>query len=109
MKLAIALIALLLCVALPGTTQDNPRTHSKVYSLLPAETLNLANKEYRDVEIRSEYPVQFLAGPDCHNDYTVQWHCRMNEPNDLFIRDLRTRPVFTTPKANAITVTVTEN
>lgn len=83
--------------------------HVKTYSVLPAQTLNLTNRDYHWVEVRTEYPVQFLAGPDCHNDSTVQWRCHFDQPADLFIRDLRVPPVFKQPKANTVTVTFWEN
>jgi hypothetical protein len=110
MKAAIALTVLLstffTCPAIPQ--QAATKTWNKTYSLLPGRTLNLKNKAFHRVEIRSEYPVQIAAG-ECHTDYTVQWTCSFKDPSDLFIRDLRSTPVFSTPRANAITVSAKEN
>lgn len=94
-----------------AASEDAPHGdgHSKTYALLPGQTLNLTNRDFHWVEIRADYPVQFLAGP-CHNDYTVQWRCHFaDEPADLFIRDLRVSPLFHQPKSNNITITVWEN
>jgi hypothetical protein len=99
--------ALLSAFLVKASPQEH-RSHTKTYSLLPAQTLNLVNKTSHEVEIRSEYPIQIAAGP-CHANYTVQWHCSFNEPADLFIRDLRVPPVFSTPRANAVTVTASED
>ncbi len=94
--------------AVPAQTQDQPRAFRKVFSLLPAQTLNLRNRNFHRVEIRSEYPIQIAAG-DCQNDYTVQWTCTFDDPADLFIRDRRNPPILLTPRANSITVTMSEN
>lgn len=90
-------------------SQDGqPITHEKTYNMLPGQTLNIVNKKYRLFEVRSDYPVQLLAG-SCHSHSTVQWRCSLKEPNDLFIRDLRSKPVFSDPKANVVIVSVIEN
>lgn len=101
MKNAIAITALLM-VCLVARPQEN---HSKTYSVLPGKTLNIENRAYHVVEIRTEYPVQVAAGP-CHADSTVQIRCTFDDPSDLFIRDLRVPPVFSQPRANSITITV---
>lgn len=79
----------------------------KTYSVLPGKTLNIRNRSFHVVEIRSEYEVQIAAGP-CHVDSTVQWRCEFDDPADLFIRDLRTPPLVTAPRANSITVSAWE-
>jgi hypothetical protein len=110
MKRAIVLTALLsvlfACTAIPQ--EPVAKNHVKTYSLLPSKTLNIVNKDFRYVEIRSEYPIQIAAGP-CHTGYTVQWKCQLDEPMDLFIRDLRKEPIFSTPRANTITLTFRMN
>lgn len=106
-KLAVLPVALLIAFGvLYARSQDQPKSWTKTYSLLPAQTLNIVNREAKVMEMRSEYPVQLAAG-DCHNDYTVQWSCHWDQPTDVFLRDLRTPPVFSTPRANTITVTFT--
>jgi len=82
------------------------KSWTKTYSLLPSDTLNIVNRTATEIDLRTEYPVQLAAG-DCHNDYTVQWHCHWDQPTDLFIRDLRAKPIFSTPRANTITITFT--
>jgi hypothetical protein len=104
MKKAVSLAVLLLAlVPLRSLTQEQGWSQVKTYSILPGKTLNIRNKNFHIVEIRTEYPVQIAAG-ECQNDYTVQWTCKFDDPADLFIRDLRAPPVFATPKANSITV-----
>jgi hypothetical protein len=109
-KFLIGLFILLALFPFIGITQEpsQHRTATKTYSLLPAKTLNIINRVSHEIDIRSEYPVQIAAGP-CHADYTVQWHCSLGEPTDLFIRDLRTPPVFSTPRANVITITASQD
>lgn len=75
----------------------------KTYSVLPGKSIVIRNKNFHEVEIRSEYPVD-VETASCHNEYTVQWVCKFDDPEDLFIRDLRQMPVLGTPRANAIVV-----
>jgi hypothetical protein len=96
--------ALLAALALTAFAQDSNRPRKKTYAVLPGKTVNIRNKVFHTVEIRSEYPVQIAAG-DCHNDYTVQWTCKFDDPTDLFIRDLRQWPLLATPRSNTIVVT----
>jgi hypothetical protein len=88
----------------PEPSSVTNRTMMKSYSLLPSQSLDLTNSDWGDVEVRSEYPVSVLNG-ECHSDYTVQWHCS-GAPHDLVIRDARRTPLFFTPRANSVTVTL---
>jgi hypothetical protein len=74
-------------------------------SFLPGQAHNFPNRRFRKVEIRSEYPIRVLTGR-CHVDYTVEFFCD-GDPGDIFIADTRKMPVFLTPRANSITVSVT--
>jgi hypothetical protein len=106
MKITPAL-ALVLSLAVGSALAQDAQEHKNrahTFSLLPGKTLNIQNKSFHRVEIRSEYPVQISAG-NCHIEYTVQWLCTFRDPADLFIRDLRHEPIFATPRANAVTVT----
>lgn len=85
---------------------ETPKSRSKTVSFMPGQAVNLPNKLYRKVEIHSEYPLRVLTGR-CHNDYTVQFFCE-GEPADIFISDTRRRPIFTTPKGNLVTITITK-
>jgi hypothetical protein len=80
------------------------QTQVKSISLLPSQRYTLINTTWKDVEVRSEYPLTVIIGP-CQSDYTVQWHCS-GEAHDIIMIDTRRVPVFLTPKANNITVTV---
>jgi len=89
-----------------GTADMAPLvTKSKTISLMPGQAINIPNRAFRKVEIHSEYPLRVLIGP-CHNDYTVEFFCD-SEPADLFVADTRRSPIFLTPKANSVTITVT--
>jgi hypothetical protein len=74
------------CALFAGSQENQSRSWSKTYSVLPSQTLNIQNRKFHVAEIRTEYAVQLAAGP-CHADSTVQWHCTFDEPSDLFIRD----------------------
>jgi hypothetical protein len=104
MKSALAIVALSLSCVL--SLAQAPKSKSKTFSFMPSQTINAPNRTFRKVEIRSDYPLQILVGP-CHNDYTVEFFCN-SEPADIFIRDVRHYPVFLTPKANSVTITLTE-
>ena len=83
-----------------------PEMRTKTIALMPGQAFNAPNRQFRKIEIRSEYPLQIMTGP-CHQDFTVQFFCE-SAPADLFVRDTRHFPLFMTPKANAVTITVTE-
>jgi len=83
-----------------------PIVRTRTFSFMPGQAVNLMNKQFRKVTIRSDYPLRVLSGP-CHQDYTVQFFCD-GDPADIFISDTRRMPVFMTPKANSVTITVVE-
>jgi len=83
-----------------------PEIHTKTVSFMPGQAINIKNANFKKVEVRSEYPLRVLTG-HCHNDYTVQFFCE-GEPADIFIADTRRPPVFMTPKANSVTITLTQ-
>ncbi len=87
----------------PSNATEN-RTVVKSYSLLPTQHLTLTNSSFRDITLQSEYPVSVIVG-NCESNYTVQFHCS-SDPHDIFITDKRPAPIFTTPRANSITVTL---
>ena len=86
-------------------TETAPETHTTTISFMPAQTANFPNRGFRKVLIRSEYPLRILTGR-CHSDYTVEFFCN-GDPADIFITDTRRQPIFMTPRANSITITVT--
>lgn len=88
----------------PGALIE-PREEVKTFAILPSETLRISNNEFKRIEIRSEFPVDFEAGT-CYNTSTVQWTCRLDHATDFSLRDLRLRPIFRQPQSNTITVTV---
>jgi len=101
-----ASLFLLSAVALSAQDPPQPDSHEKTYSLLPGRVLDLRNRTFHAVEIRSEYPVQIVAG-NCRSESTAQWHCKFSDPADLFVRDLR--PPTTDPNVRANSVVVTES
>lgn len=86
--------------------QQKPAFDTRVIAFMPGQAMNFTNRQFRKVEIHSEYPLRILTG-QCHQDYTVQFLCE-GDPADLFIVDARLRPIFTTPRANQVTIIVTE-
>lgn len=83
-----------------------PKTHTAMVSLLPGQYTSIPNRTYRKVLIRSDYPLRIVTG-NCHENYTVQFFCE-GDPGDIFLTDTRRVPIFATPRANSITITVTE-
>jgi len=86
--------------------EKTPETHSTTVSFLPGQTADIKNQKFRKVLIRSEYPLRILTG-HCHAEGTVEFFCDGN-PGDIFITDTRRVPLIMTPRANSITITVTE-
>jgi hypothetical protein len=83
-----------------------PEAHSKTVSFMPGQATNIPNRKFRKVEVRSEYPLRVLTGR-CHSDYTVEFFCS-GDPADIFIADTRHKPIIMAPRANSVTITVTE-
>jgi hypothetical protein len=98
---------LIACLLLSGTlvldAQDasEPGSLKKTFAVLPGRVMDFRNKIFRTVEIRSEYPVEILAG-SCRAESKAQWTCKFDDPADIFIRDLR--PHTTDPSVRANTV-----
>jgi hypothetical protein len=78
------------------------------YRLLPGQITTLRNKDFTDILIQSHFPISVLSG-NCHNKYTVQWHCKGDDLGDVIIQDVRPQPLISTPDANAVLVTVRQN
>jgi len=89
----------------PRALLSSPETRTKTVSFMPGQAVNLPNRKFRKIEVRSEYPLRVLVGP-CHSDYTVEFFCE-SEPADIFIVDTRRTPIFLTPRANNVTITAT--
>lgn len=106
MKKTAVLLAVLALIPFAHSQSLDANTRQKTFALLPGQTLNITNGIVHHIEIRSEYPIQIAAGA-CHNDYTVQWVCQIDYPADVFIRDLRQKPIFHQPRANTVTITAT--
>jgi len=79
-----------------------PKEKNLSLRLLPGEAIKLPNTEFRKVLVRSEYPISVVVG-NCHNQETVQWLCSI-DPAEIFIADIRRKPLFMTPKANVVSV-----
>ena len=83
-----------------------PRSVTRTVSFMPGQAVNIPNHLARKTEIHSEFPLRIFTGT-CHSDYTVQFFCD-GDPADLFIVDVRPRPIFRMPRANQVTITFTE-
>lgn len=83
-----------------------PKAISKTVALMPGQSFNAPRGHFRKIEVRSDYPVEVASGP-CHQTFTVDFFCD-SDPADFFVRDTRRTPLFATPKANNVTVTVIE-
>jgi hypothetical protein len=92
--------------AQPVEPPPPPREISHTVSFMPGQYVNLPNKNFRKVEIHSEYPIRVASGA-CHLDYGVEFFCA-GEPSDIFVTDMRSQPIFTSPKGNLITLTMIE-
>jgi hypothetical protein len=90
----------------PQTPPRPPEAHTTTVSVMPSQAFNVPNRKFRKVLIRSEYPIRVYTGK-CHNDYAVEFMCD-GDPADIFIADTRRRPLILTPRANAVSITVTE-
>lgn len=83
-----------------------PREINRTVSFMPGQYSTIPNREFRKVEIHSEYPIR-VANGSCHLDYGVEFFCK-SDASDIFITDMRPRPIFTAPKGNLVTVTLIE-
>jgi hypothetical protein len=83
-----------------------PKETSRTVAFMPGQYVNISNRGFRKVEIHSEYPIRVASG-SCHLDYGVEFFCN-DDPADIFITDMRPKPIFTTPKGNLITLTMIE-
>jgi hypothetical protein len=86
----------------PAPVPPPPQPKLLSYSLLPRQTVNVRNVNYRRFLIRSDYPISVRIG-DCQADNVVEWKC-LGEPADVFIVDDRLKPIFTTPRANVVRI-----
>jgi len=83
-----------------------PKVHrefTRTYELLPSHTATIDNSDFTDFEIRSQFPVQLIAGT-CQENSVVQYECHMDRAHDIFFRDLRMTPIFRQPQSNAVTI-----
>jgi hypothetical protein len=83
-----------------------PDVISHTVSLMPGQATNFSNTRFRKVEIHSEFPIRAFMG-HCRQEYTVEFLCE-TEPADLFVVDTRKPPVFMTPRANLVTITLVQ-
>ena len=76
------------------------------YSFMPGQSMNFTNRKFKRVEVRSTFPMRVLSG-QCHEEYVVQFFCKSDQPGDIFVTDLRKKPLLGlgTPQANQITIT----
>lgn len=79
------------------------RTVERSYELLPSNRVTITNTDFRDVEVKADFPVTVIVG-ECQSNYTVQYHCS-TEPHDVTVIDTRRVPLFRAPQANDIRIT----
>lgn len=103
--LAVLVLSLTSCRS-PIDESANYQQVTRVFQILPSQTLVISNTASRAFEIQSQYPVDLISGP-CREPYTVQADCNLSEPHDIVLRDLRNRPIFTTPQSSSIRITFT--
>lgn len=83
-----------------------PAEISKTVAVMPGEYFDLPNHRFRKIEIHSTFPIRVLSG-SCRLNYGVEFYCD-SDPTDVFITDMRQRPVFSAPQGNQITITAIE-
>ena len=74
------------------------------FALMPEQSMDLPNTKFQRVEIHSQFPLQIMSG-HCQQNYGVEFVCADGEPADIFVRDVRVRPIFKTPQGNLVTLT----
>ena len=85
---------------------NQPRVSVHTVAFMPGQYADIRNNEYRKIEIHSTYPIRVLSGT-CNLQYGVEFYCD-STPADIFITDMRPKPIFSTPTANTITITAAE-
>lgn len=88
----------------PAPVRPAHVTHT--FSFLPGQYADLPNRRFRKIEVSSQFPIRVVSG-NCHRSYTVEFYCD-GPPADIFITDMRRQPLFSSPRANRVTVTATE-
>lgn len=83
-----------------------PQKLKQTIAFMPGQYLDVPNRRFRKVEIHSTFPIRVVSGA-CQQNYGVEFYCDGN-PTDIFITDMRSRPIFSTPQANTITLTAVE-
>lgn len=79
---------------------------SRTVAFMPGQYIDLPNHQFRKIEIHSTFPIRVASG-SCHLDYGVEFVCD-SDPSDVFITDMRPKPIFRTPQGNEITITATQ-
>ena len=100
MKATVLLLALL-ALAIPARSETKTRT----VSFMPSQAVDVPNDRWTKIEIHSEFPLRILTR-GCENNYTVEFVCTLKSPADIFVEDMRTRPLVGTPRANQVTFTL---
>jgi hypothetical protein len=88
------------------TTRSAPKSGRRTVALRPAETFNLANRNYRKIEVRSTFPIRIVSGK-CHSDYTVDFLCE-GIPSEIFISDARAPSASDSQPSNTVDVVGSE-
>lgn len=93
-------------VYVPPPPPPKPIEFTRTLAFMPGQYTNFKNQKFRKIEIHSTFPIRVVSG-SCHVDYGVEFICN-SDPSDLFITDMRPKPIFRTPQANDITITAAE-
>jgi len=91
--------------AVTATAAPAKSKHQTI-ALRPSESLNLPNRTYRKIEVRSTFPVRVVSG-NCHSDYTVDLQCE-GIPSEIFITDARTVSTSGSQASNTVDIVGTE-
>jgi hypothetical protein len=83
-----------------------PKTDHLSHYLSPGQVWTIRNPQFQKVHVQARFPVRVVIG-SCFNTSTFDYECD-TKPADIFIQDNRNRPLFSTPQANDVEVSVTE-
>lgn len=86
--------------------QQQPQTSVHTLAFMPGQYLDIPNRRFRKIEIHSTFPVRVISGA-CQQNYGVEFYCD-SDPADIFITDMRQRPIFSAPQGNTVTITAQE-
>jgi hypothetical protein len=79
-----------------------PQTWNNTYSLLPGGSMSVRNRDFRKVQVRSDFPIRASVGV-CRSEYTVELDCD-GDPDAILVTDVRRMPIFSSAQSNTISI-----